>query len=66
MTDRGWPDVSKGIADYLVATDPTKVRIEWFAERGVHWCNIAQQPLTDENGRETERYRVLFGKGRAA
>lgn len=61
----GWEPVSKGMADYLTATPGSKARIEWFAERGTYWVNLAAMPLFDERGNGTERYRVTV-EGKAA
>lgn len=62
VTKHGWPAVAKGMADYLTATPGHKAKLEWFAERGAYWVDLASQPLTDpETGQPTIRYRVVVG-----
>lgn len=66
VTARGWDDVAKGLADYLAATPLSRAKLEWFAERGVYWCDLAQQPLSDPvTCQPTQRYRVVV-EGKAA
>lgn len=64
----GWEAVSRGMADYLVATPLAKAKLEWFAERGTYWVELAKQPMTDpETCEPTDRQRVIVGRpGRAA
>jgi len=62
VSARGVDAVAKGMADYLTATPGHKAKLEWFAERGAYWVDLASQPLTDpETGQPTSRYRVVVG-----
>lgn len=66
VTAHDWEAVSKALADYLTATPLSRARIEWFAERGTYWVQLAQQPLTDPvTCQPTQRYRVVV-EGKAA
>mgnify|MGYP000426208500 CR=1 FL=1 len=56
----GWDAVSKGMADYLVATPGGKTRVEWFAERATFWTELAKEPMTDpQTCQPTQRFRVV-------
>lgn len=62
----GWDAVSKGLADYLVATPLSKAKLEWFAERGTYWVRLAGMDLIDPaTCQPTERHRVVV-EGKAA
>lgn len=66
VTAHDWDAVHKALADYLTATPLSKARLEWFAERGTYWVQLAQQPLQDPaTCQPTERYRVVV-EGKAA
>ena len=62
----GWDAVSKALADYLCATPTSRARLDYFAERGTYWVNLAKTPLFDPvTSQPTERYRVTV-EGKAA
>ena len=61
----GWESVSRALADYVVATPGSKAKLEWFAERGAYWVRLSGMEFQDQNGRQTERYRVVI-EGKAA